>query len=120
MSDKELFDAIVSRIYDVENNAASINANDVVVVCNNAFYKKFLTLQPTGVQLSEKPTADGYRMTEIILGSKTYPVYYSPSLDKLTAHDSSVGRVYIFPKDTIAAKTRPYNDVDAKKLKAVN
>ncbi len=119
LTDKELFDKIVSHIYDVENLASSINANEVVVVCNNAFFKKFLTLQPSGIALPEKPTKDGYRLTEIMLGNKTYQVYYSPALDKLTANNPTVGRLYVFPKDTIAAKTREYTDVDAKQLKAV-
>jgi len=107
-SDKEFFDYIVKILYNTENEAAKVKAGSPVIVCNNAFYRKFLTLQPNSVQYTEEKEQAGYKMSKIFINSKSYEVHYSPALDELVDNAETDGLVYIFPKDAVAAKTNRF------------
>lgn len=111
-SEKEFFDYVAKKIYDVENESAKVKANNVILVCNNAFYRKFLTLQPTTIQHTEAQSQEGYKLTKIFLNSKVYEVHYSPALDQLVDDPATDGLLYIFPKDAVAAKTTTFNSID--------
>ena len=103
-SDKEFFDYVAKELYDVENEWSKVHASNPILVCNNTFYRKFLTLQPNNVQYTEEQSAAWYKMTKIFLNAKTYEIHYSPALDLLADSDTD-GLLYIFPKDAVAAKT---------------
>ena len=111
-SDKEFFDYIVKILYNTENEGAKIKAGSPIIVCNNAFYRKFLTLQPNAVQYTEEKEQSGYKMSKIFINSKTYEVHYSPALDELVDNAETDGLVYVFPKDAVAAKTQQFTGLD--------
>ena len=106
-TDEEIFKEIWKMIYDVENEAAKIRARDIVVVCNNTFYQRFLTLKPNNVQYPEEPDKAGYQLSKLFINGKTYEIAYSPVLDELNP-DPTKWIAYIFPKDSVAAKTIEY------------
>jgi len=106
-TDKELFDEIWKLVYDTENEAAKIRARDIVIVCNNTFYQRFLTLEPNNIQYPSEPDKAGYQLSKLFINGKTYEVAYSPVLDELNP-DPTKGVAYIFPKDSVAGKTLEY------------